>query len=55
MRNYRYECFERTEDGRWAGHLKEGWMTEYGTITVFADTKQELLAQQKYFIKGEGF
>lgn len=51
MKNYMYEKIERTEDGRWAGYIKEGYMTEYETITVFADTKNELLEEQKYFIK----
>lgn len=55
MKNYMYEEIERTEDGRWAGYIKEGYMTTDGTITVFANTKKELLEQQKYFVKGNGY
>lgn len=53
MRNYAYEEIERTEDGRFAGYLKFPYMTDYGTITVFADTKKELLEEQKYLIKAK--
>lgn len=52
MRNTKYEYIERTEDGKWYGAVKDGWHTEYDTISVFADTKKELLEEQKYFIKG---
>ena len=52
MRKTKYERIYYVEDDdRWVGELAEGWMTEDETITVFADSKKELMEKQKYFIK----
>ena len=49
-KNYAYEGFDRNDEG-WIGLLKVGYATDYDTISVFADTKQELLDEQQYLVK----
>ncbi len=48
------EYWERTEDGRWCLALKEPWVTEYDTVSIFGDTKKECLDELKYCKKDEG-
>lgn len=55
MKNYAYEEIEKTEDGKYVGYCKYPYMTDYQTITVFADSKKELLEEQKYLIKANSY
>ncbi len=45
------EYWEKTEDGSWCLALKEPWVTEYDTVSIFGDTKQECIDELKYVKK----
>ena len=49
--NKKIENIGRTEDGRWYLCLAKPWMTEYETISIFGNTRAEVLSELKYVVK----